>query len=127
MERTRVMDFVCGESTLQFAYHFIPKLKELDYRFFYTSNISLKRKFLVDAADDGVRFDQCFTRAAFEDSELAYRLQKRGLLSAEWRDLGGREAKFYSLTRAGRRQLDAEQESWERLAGAVAMILRTAE
>jgi GT2 family glycosyltransferase/glycosyltransferase involved in cell wall biosynthesis len=79
MERTRVMDFVCGESTLQFAYHFIPKLKELDYRFFYTSNISLKRKFLVDAADDGVRFDQCFTRAAFEDSELAYRLQKRGL------------------------------------------------
>ena len=56
-----------------------------------------------------------------------HRLQKRGLLSAEWRELGGREAKFYSLTRAGRRQLDAEQESWERLAGAVAMILRTAE
>jgi len=56
-----------------------------------------------------------------------HRLQKRGLLSAEWRELGGREAKFYALTRAGRKQLDAEQENWERLASAVAMILRTAE
>jgi transcriptional regulator len=56
-----------------------------------------------------------------------HRLQKRGLLSAEWRELGGREAKFYSLTRAGRKQLDAEQEKWNRLAGAVGMIMRTAE
>jgi PadR family transcriptional regulator, regulatory protein PadR len=56
-----------------------------------------------------------------------HRLEKRGLLSAEWREVGGREAKFYSLTRAGRKQLGAEQENWERLAGAVAMILRTSE
>ena len=56
-----------------------------------------------------------------------HRVEKRGLLSAEWREVGGREAKFYSLTRAGRKQLDAEQENWERLAGAVAMILRTVE
>jgi transcriptional regulator len=56
-----------------------------------------------------------------------HRLEKRGLLSAEWREVGGRETKFYSLKRAGRRQLDAEQENWERLAGAVAMILRTVE
>jgi PadR family transcriptional regulator PadR len=56
-----------------------------------------------------------------------HRLEKRGLLSAEWREISGREAKFYSLTRAGRKRLDAERENWERLAGAVAMILRTAE
>jgi PadR family transcriptional regulator, regulatory protein PadR len=56
-----------------------------------------------------------------------HRLEKRGLLSAQWRDVGGREAKFYTLTRLGRKQLDAEQENWERLAGAVALVLRTAE
>jgi GT2 family glycosyltransferase/glycosyltransferase involved in cell wall biosynthesis len=77
--RSPVMDFVCGESTLQFAYHFIPTLTSLDYRFFYTSNISLKRRFLTEAAVDGVVFDPRFTFAAFEDSEFALRLERRGL------------------------------------------------
>jgi transcriptional regulator len=56
-----------------------------------------------------------------------HRLEKQGLLSAEWREVGGRDAKFYSLTRAGRKRLNAEQENWERVAGAVALILRTVE
>lgn len=56
-----------------------------------------------------------------------HRLEKRRLLKGEWRETGGRDAKYYSLTRAGRRALDAEQKNWNRLAGAVAMILRTAE
>ncbi|HEY3837104.1 MAG TPA: PadR family transcriptional regulator [Bryobacteraceae bacterium] len=56
-----------------------------------------------------------------------HRLAKRGLLAAEWREIGGREARFYTLTRAGRKHLVSEQENWERLAGAVALILRTAE
>jgi len=56
-----------------------------------------------------------------------HRLEKRGLLSGEWRELDGREAKFYALTRAGRKQLAAEQANWARLSGAVAMILRTVE
>jgi PadR family transcriptional regulator, regulatory protein PadR len=56
-----------------------------------------------------------------------HRLEKRGLLSAQWKEVGGREAKFYSLTRTGRKELDAEQQNWERLSGAVAMILRTSE
>jgi glycosyltransferase involved in cell wall biosynthesis len=76
---TAVMDYVCGVSSLQFAYHHIPGLPSLDYRFFYTSNISLKRRFLVDAAADGIGFDPSFAFAAFEDSELAYRLEPRGL------------------------------------------------
>jgi PadR family transcriptional regulator, regulatory protein PadR len=57
-----------------------------------------------------------------------HRLEDRGWLSAEWKDTEtGREAKFYSLTPTGRRQLEAEMRSWERLADAVALILRTAE
>ena len=51
------MDYVCGDAMLQFAYSLIPQLPTLDHRFFYTSNISLKRQFLVDAAAAGVRFD----------------------------------------------------------------------
>jgi glycosyltransferase involved in cell wall biosynthesis len=79
MTPNAVMDCVCGEAKLQFAYADIPKLPALDHRFFYTSNISLKRQFLVDAASNGIRFDPCFRRAAFEDSEFAFRLLPRGL------------------------------------------------
>jgi DNA-binding PadR family transcriptional regulator len=57
-----------------------------------------------------------------------HRLEKRGWLRAEWGEAEtGREAKFYSLTRAGRAQLAAETENWDRLSEAVTMILRTAE
>ena len=57
-----------------------------------------------------------------------HRLEDRGWLQAEWKPTDtGREAKFYSLTRGGRKQLDAEVVNWERLTEAVALILRTAE
>jgi len=57
-----------------------------------------------------------------------HRLEKRGWLKADWRaSETGREAKFYTLTRAGRKQLDAEAANWCRLAGAVELIMRTAE
>jgi PadR family transcriptional regulator, regulatory protein PadR len=57
-----------------------------------------------------------------------HRLEKRGWLSAEWRDAdSGREAKFYSLTKAGRKQLQSEAANWGRLSNAVSMILGTAE
>jgi PadR family transcriptional regulator, regulatory protein PadR len=57
-----------------------------------------------------------------------HRLEERRWLDAEWKDTAtGREAKFYSLTRLGRKQLDAEMLNWERLSDAVALILRTAE
>ncbi len=79
MPRNAVMEYVCGDAALQFAYTLIPTLPALDHRFFYTSNISLKRKFLVEAAEVGIGFDPDFRRAAFEDSELAFRLMPRGL------------------------------------------------
>jgi PadR family transcriptional regulator PadR len=57
-----------------------------------------------------------------------HRLEKRGWLKAEWGEAeSGHEAKFYSLTKLGRRQLNAEEANWDRLSAAVAMILRTAE
>jgi PadR family transcriptional regulator PadR len=57
-----------------------------------------------------------------------HRLEDRGWLQSAWRETGtGREAKFYTLTRKGRRQLETEVENWQRLADAVALILQTAE
>src|SRR4249919_3968762 len=57
-----------------------------------------------------------------------HRLEARGWLKAEWKTSEtGREAKFYGLTRAGRRQLDTERANWARMAEAVALVLRTAE
>jgi len=56
-----------------------------------------------------------------------HRLEKRGWLRAEWGEAEtGREAKFYSLTKTGRKQLEAETANWDRLSEAVTMILRTA-
>jgi transcriptional regulator len=57
-----------------------------------------------------------------------HRLEDRGWLKADWRDSNtGREAKFYTLTRKGQKQLEAEVLNWERLSGAVSLILRTVE
>jgi len=52
-----------------------------------------------------------------------HRLEQRKWLRAEWKESEtGREAKFYSLTPAGRRQLAIEKDSWARLSGAVNLI-----
>jgi transcriptional regulator len=53
-----------------------------------------------------------------------HRLEQQGLIAAQWgASENNRQAKFYELTRAGRKQLADEQRSWERMAGAVARIL----
>ncbi len=55
-----------------------------------------------------------------------HRLEKRGWLQADWGESeNGRQAKFYKLSAKGRRQLTAEEKNWERLAGAVGLILGT--
>ena len=54
-----------------------------------------------------------------------HRLEDRGWLQSEWKDSDtGREAKFYSLTKKGRKQMEAEVLNWERLCNAVALVLR---
>jgi transcriptional regulator len=53
-----------------------------------------------------------------------YRLEEQGWLASEWGESeNNRRAKFYRLTRAGRRQLEVETASWERVAGAIALAL----
>ena len=57
-----------------------------------------------------------------------HRLEKRGWLTAEWGESeNGRQAKFYKLSPKGRKQLQAEQSNWERLAQAVSQIMQTAQ
>jgi transcriptional regulator len=56
-----------------------------------------------------------------------HRLEQQGWIRAEWgTNETGREAKFYSLTKAGRTQLAAELTQWERLSGAIQLALRNA-
>jgi transcriptional regulator len=53
------------------------------------------------------------------------RLERSGWLSSKWKDTeNARRAKFYSLTAAGRKQLDRETAEWTRRAGAVARLLQ---
>ena len=57
-----------------------------------------------------------------------HRLENRGLLTANWKKTEtGREAKFYRLTRKGRKQLEADAVSWQRLIEAVGLILGLGE
>jgi transcriptional regulator len=56
-----------------------------------------------------------------------HRLEERELISAVWGPSeNNRKAKFYELTTAGRKQLEAQRREWERFSGAVALILRDA-
>jgi PadR family transcriptional regulator, regulatory protein PadR len=56
------------------------------------------------------------------------RLQQRGWVNAEWgTSESGRRAKFYSLSRIGRKQIEEETENWERVAATMARFLAPSE
>ena len=56
------------------------------------------------------------------------RLQQRGWISAEWgTSQNNRRAKFYSITKSGRKQLAMETENWERIAGVMGRVLQLSE
>jgi len=56
-----------------------------------------------------------------------YRLEEEGWIASEWgASENNRRAKFYKLTRNGERQLEREQQNWQRLASAVFRVLETA-
>jgi PadR family transcriptional regulator, regulatory protein PadR len=67
---------------------------------------------------------------AIEDSALyqaLHRMEERGLITAEWGITeNNRRARYYLITRAGKAQLEAETEEWQRTSRAVNAILRTA-
>ena len=55
-----------------------------------------------------------------------YRLENKGWLKAEWKKTeGGREAKYYSLTKSGKLQLESETAGWRRLCGAISLVLES--
>ena len=57
-----------------------------------------------------------------------HKLEQEGWITAKWKTSElGRRAKFYSLTRLGRRQLNKEAANWERLANAISMVVRLTE
>ncbi len=56
-----------------------------------------------------------------------HRLEQQGWICAEWKDSDlGRSAKVYSLTREGRKQLERELKSWDRLSSAVQLLIQNA-
>ena len=56
-----------------------------------------------------------------------HRLERRGWIKARWgTSENNRKAKFYELTKAGRRELEIEQDAWQKLTAAVSQILETA-
>ena len=56
-----------------------------------------------------------------------HRLEQQGWISAEWKESDlGRPAKFYVLTREGRKQLERELKTWDRLSSAVQLLIQNA-
>jgi glycosyltransferase involved in cell wall biosynthesis len=73
-EVTFCMRHIQGKGQQQFGYFSLVPYTWLDWRFFYTSNVSLKKQVLSNWAEDG--FNPRFRDAAWEDAELAYRLSE---------------------------------------------------
>src|SRR5512140_1537926 len=56
-----------------------------------------------------------------------YRMEEKGWIEAEWKMTeNNRRAKYYTLTRAGRRQLEDAQESWDRMTAIIALVMESA-
>ena len=56
-----------------------------------------------------------------------YRMETKGWIKATWAQTdNNRQAKYYSLTRAGRKQLEAEQQSWDQLSAIIAEVMQKA-
>jgi PadR family transcriptional regulator PadR len=74
---------------------------------------------ILQISDDALRIQQGSLYPAL------HRLERRGWIKAKWgTSENNRRAKYYDLTKAGRQNLAAEQDAWEKLTAAVAQILR---
>jgi len=79
-------------------------------------------RWLEQATDDALQVEEGSLYPAL------YRMEQRGWLSAEWgMTERNRKAKFYKLTKIGRKQLEAESASWERTSALVFRVMQTAE
>ena len=76
---------------------------------------------IVQMSDDVLRVEEGSLYPAL------YRIERQGWITSEWGvSENNLRAKFYKLTRAGRKQLQVEEENWARLADAVFKVMRTA-
>ena len=56
-----------------------------------------------------------------------YRMEDKGWIKAEWKlTENNRRAKYYTLTRTGRKQLESEQEAWDRMTSIMAQVMQSA-
>jgi len=75
-----------------------------------------------DLSDDVLRVEEGSLYPAL------YRMEQKGLIESEWGiSENNRQAKFYRLTRKGRREMNAEAASWVRLSAAVTRVLKAVE
>ena len=77
------------------------------------------------------RLEQLSARALQVDEgslyPALYRMEEKGWIEADWRlTENNRRAKYYALTRTGRRQLEKEQETWERMSAIITSVLQHA-
>jgi PadR family transcriptional regulator, regulatory protein PadR len=74
---------------------------------------------IVQMSEDALRVEEGSLYPAL------YRIEQQGFVTSEWGvSDNNQRAKFYRLTRAGRKQLQVEEENWERLAAAVFKVMR---
>jgi glycosyltransferase involved in cell wall biosynthesis len=88
-----------GEDAMLFAYRAARGRTELDYRFFYTCNVSVKTAFLREYG----HFNESFRSAAYEDTELGYRLSKHGMTLRYNSAAVGYHHQFFSFAAACRK------------------------
>ena len=93
-------------------------------------------KLLATGAHHGWAISQRLKQASGEELQVSvgslypalHKLELAGLIKAEWKTSElGRRAKFYSLTRSGRRHLGHETEHWRRLSSAIGRVLQMKE
>ena len=78
--------------------------------------------FVQDASDDMLRVEEGSLYPAL------HRMEQAGWIAAEWRaSENNRRAKFYSLTRSGRRYLEKEAGNWARLSAAISSVVKLRE
>lgn len=76
---------------------------------------------IMQMAEDMLRVEECSLYPAL------YRLEERGWIQSEWgTSENNRRARFYRLTRAGRKQLQVEEENWQRFVLAIGKVMQTA-
>jgi GT2 family glycosyltransferase len=105
-----------GEDGVLFGYRQCRGKRELNFRYFYTCNLSLKTEFLRTCG----QFEEGFKRAAFEDTDLGYRLSKQGMRLLYNPSAVGYHYQFFSFAKAcekGRANSDAARLFYQREAG----------